>query len=788
MANENIFSTPKENTPSPANALKAMTQRRALQAQNRQALAEAKALERTLADGASIMETALAQSAKDAQRAATLENMAHQQGTRNVARGQIGLRQRIIRVGLIETRKKVLEELVYEAYWLDDAVKECTADQITDSIDNVMSYIDENFHGARVAESEYSPLLKNVSAVIEGVVEKAADRIYNAALESGEVDPEFELTDSEEEELDNKLGDLGRDEIVDLIRNKVASVVQDEKEKGQERAEMFKALDGEINSDGENPEGTDTEPTEGDGEVSAEEGTVVRNVDHCDINITCNCDDHEDDDDPMFQMTPAAESTFEDIMSGLVVTEGANWDTLKIYFSGLRKRASKMCKEGNKLYKDGKYSEAAKKFDECKDIFEDVQKRLVDVNDSIGATVISYFASFFTMFIPFVDAINTKGGASNLDLVDAYKDSTSWNQTKQYTIANCKKMIKYCEVMSKSCKNKGKSGGNNYKYSLESALTATATDVGYTSGEKNFAKMMENGQELHLVAEDPTWNDFKVCISMLSKKARDLILKGRSGCPECYWYAKDVMAELMKQISTANETVPVDVKQFVLASVIMIFAPIPSDEAIISRFGVSLGSPETQSASTEINWKTVSWADIMANIKTNLTSASDWCANKGDTEYKVIDNDKLNGSACPVSGKSSLAQKVATKQNQLLNQNIGGTLFEALTINAMQNCKTSAMESGMNVSEEDTEDAALVEALLHYTIFETLDTVGLYKFRIGDMGRLQKTLVRSVTEGTSPFETDKDKNGLKKVRINTKKMKQKKDINGKRTTDKVAEM
>lgn len=784
MANENVFVTPKENTPSPANALKAMTQRRAIQAQNRQALAEARALEKTLADGTSAMETALAQSAKDAQRATTLENMNYQQGTRNIARGQIGLRQRIIRVGMVETRKKVLEELVYEAYWLDDPVKECTADQITDSIENVMSYIDENFHGAKVSEGEYSPLLKNVGAVIEAVVGKASDRIYKAALESGEIDPEFELTDSEEEELDNKLGDLGRDEIVDLIRNKVASVVQDEKEKGQERAEMFKTLDGELNSNGEESGETDGNPEEGDGEVSAEEGTVVRNVDHCDINITCNCED----DDPMFQMTPAAESTFEDIMSGLVVTEGANWDTLKIYFSGLRKKASKLCKEGNNLYKDGKYNEAAKKFDECKDIFEDIQKRLVDVNDTIGATVISYFASFFTMFIPFVDAINTKGGASNLDLIDAYKDSTSWNQTKQYTIANCKKMIKYCDVMSKSCKNKGKGGGNNYKYSLESALTATTTDIGYTSGEKNFAKMMENGQELHLIAGDPTWNDFKVCISMLCKKARDLILKGKGGSLECYWYAKDVMAEIMKQISTAGENVPVDVKQFVLASVNMIFAPIPTDEAIISRFGVSIGSPETQSTSTEINWETVSWSDVMANIKTNLMSASDWCVNKGDTEYKIIDDDKLNGSECPVSGKSALAQQVAIKQNRLLNQNIGGTLFEALTINAMQHCKTSAMESKLNISEEDTEDAALIEALLYYTIFETLDTVGLYKFRMGDMNRLQKALVRSVTEGSSPFEMDKDKNGLKKVRINTKKMKQKKDINGKRATDKVAEM
>lgn len=634
MANENAFSTPRNNAPSPSAALNAVIQRRAMQAQNRQALAEAKELEKTLADGTAMMDAAVAQATKDAQRVTALENLAHQQGTRNIARGQIGMRQRIIKVGMEETRKKVLEELVYEAYWLDDPVKECTVNQITDSIEDVMGYVDENFRDARIAESDYSPLLKNVSLAIEQVVTKAAERIYKAALESGEVDPEFELTDSEEEELDTKLGDLGRDEIVDLIKTKVASVVQDEKQKGQERAEMFKALDGEINSDGGDTETGEGESTEDEGEVSTEEGTVVRNVDHCDINITnCKCEGG-DGDEPDY---PVVEPT----------------------------------------------------------------------------------------------------------------DKTA----------------------------------------LEAAITATSTNVGYTSGEKYFAKMLENGQALNLVAEDPTWNDFKVCISMLSKKARDLILKGRGGCPECYLYAKDIMTELMKQISTAGENVPVEVKQFVLASVNMIFAPIPGDEAIISRFGVSLGSPETQSASPAINWETVSWSDIMANIKTNLTSASDWCTNKGDTEYKVIDNDKLNDSECPVSGKSALAQKVAAKQNQLLNQNIGGTLFEALTINAIENCKSAAMESGTNVSDEDTEDAALVEALLYYTIFETLDTIGLYKFRMGDMGKLQRTLVRSVTEGSSPFGAGKDKKGLKKVRINTKKMKQKKDINGKPTSgDKVAEM
>lgn len=773
MANENVFSTPKESTPSPASALQAMIQRRALQAQNRQALAEAQALEKTLADGTAAMNAALEQSAKDTQKAVALESLAHQQGTRNIARRQIGLRQRIIAVGLTETRKKVLEELIYEAYWLDDAVKECTAEQITDSIENVMSYIDENFHGAKVAESNYSPLLKNVSAVIEGVVKKAADRICKAALESGDIDPDFELSDAEEDELDTKLGDLGRDEIVDLIRNKVASVVQDEKEKGQERSEMFKSLDGELNS----------EESEG-GETDGDE-----------------------------ELTDAEEAMLVGIRSGEITLEGATWDTLKVVFSDNKKKAKLAYNTAAKLAKNKRYSEAAKEYEKAKKIFKEMLDDVKSTDESMMSTVCSFLlsgwlehafiasiggpssaasitkvvctslSSVFGLMIPWTVISNIQTNEQN---IKKDKANHSTNDYKIHAIAALNTNIDACDAMIKECNKKSRENG---KGALEAAIAAVATESGYTPGERHFASMMKNGQELNLVAEDPTWNDFKVCISMLCKKARDLILKGRGGNTQCFYHAMNVMTDILKKISAAGENAPNDVKQFVLASTNLIFGPIPGDEAIISRFGVSLGSPETTSTNPEINWETVSWSDVEANVKTNIASASDWCYHKGLSVTMVVDDSKINQSKCPVSGKDSLAQKVAAKKNQLLNQGIGSSLFEALTISAIQNCKTAAMESGMNVSDEDTEDAALIEALLNYTIFETLDTIGLYNFRIGDMRTLQRTLVHSVTEGSSPFEKEKDKKGLNKVRINTRKMKQKRDINGNPSTnDKVAEM
>ena len=100
-----------------------------------------------------------------------------------------------------------------------------------------------------------------------------------------------------------------------------------------------------------------------------------------------------------------------------------------------------------------------------------------------------------------------------------------------------------------------------------------------------------------------------------------------------------------------------------------------------------------------------------------------------------------------------------------------------------------AMESSLNIGDEEVENAAMIESLLNYTILETLDTIGIYKFRTNDINSLRRAFVQSVSEGTSPFQKKTDKKGLKTVRINTRKMKQKKDISGNRSTnDKVAEM
>ena len=283
---------------------------------------------------------------------------------------------------------------------------------------------------------------------------------------------------------------------------------------------------------------------------------------------------------------------------------------------------------------------------------------------------------------------------------------------------------------------------------------------------------------------DPSWGEFKSCVSLLVKKAKNLIDRASmSKSCELYGCASCVIDELIKKFESVPEDIPGDVKHFVMGIIGMLYGCVPSDEVIISRFGKSMGSPNLMSSNPVIDFATVSWIDLLVNLKTNLTSIKNYCDTK--TCSDIIDNDTLNNSECPVSGKNSLASMIAIKQNRILNQNIGGSLFEAMMIGFINECSNIAMESSMNVDDATVENAALIETLMHYTVFETLDTLGIYKFRLGDINNIKKGFVRSVNEsatpinkaddlsGNTPKQTlglGKDKSGKKKIRIKTGKM------------------
>lgn len=590
---ESVFSTPRNQTKTADQMLESMIQKRNIQKQNMAAITEASKLEASTPDFTAILESSNLETEQNIARNAAMEGAYYKNGSKNIARAQLGMKQRLIQEGMSYVKGQVLGELIYECYWLDDPVKAATIDQIGDNINSVMGYIEENFGESKVAESKQSKLLKEMNTVIETVVKEAAERICKECAETDGAFPEFGLTDAEEEELDNKLIDLGRDEIVELIKDKVAAVVQDEKQKGIERAEMFDNIEKATSDENGNEEPVKTE---------AEEATLV--------------------------------------------------------------------------------------------------------------------------------------------------------------------------------------GNRSGKITLEGAFAEVATGSGYTANERHIASLMESGAPIALF-DDPTWGEFKAYVSMMSKKIKETLDKaGMSGGEQfkgIYATAKGLIEDFEDKLSGVPENIPGDVKTFVMAMVNIIYTAVPADEVIISKFGNPLGSPDLGSNNPAVDMATVSWTDLFVNIKTNLSSIKGYCDNK--ISHETIDDTDLNNSECPVTGKNSLAQKVAQQQSRIIARNMGGSLFEAMMIGALGTISKEAMESSSNVSGDDVEDAALIETLLNYTVFETLDTLGIYKFRMADYNEAKRHFMKPTMEadgdtgigsdGASAIIQGTDNSGKKLVRINTSKMKRK---------------
>lgn len=598
MANKRgVFSTERKPALTGDQMLEALTNKRATQMQNLRAMQEAKRLCDATPDFTKTLESSMQETERKLKNASMLENMTYANGNRNIGLARLGIKKRMVTEGIEYLKGKVLGEIIYESYWLDEPVKENAVEQIAETIEEMLSYIEESFKGSSVAETNYSPLMKNLKVVIEETAEKAANRICEDCKKDDTVYPDFNLTDAEEDEMDEKLVDLGKDELVDLIKSKVAQVVQDEKEKGQERADMFKEIDQMSTDVATNAEG-DTENGDS-GESSAAGETATANTDS----------------------SSTTEST------------------------------------------------------EC-------------------------------------------------------------------------------------------------KYPLGS--------VTYTANEVHIINLLESGVNVALF-DDPSWGEFKAYVSAMCKIIRVALNRGinranTNSQSEKYCRAKCLIEELEQKLSNVPETVPADVKEFIMAMVAIIYTAVPADSVIISRLGKPIGSPDLVSASPAVNFTTISWQDLFVNIKTNFASIKDYCVDQM-SDGTITQND-INGSDCPVSGKNSLAQLVTTSQTRALTKSIGGSLFEAMMLGCISESSRVAMESNLQINDGEVENAALIESVLTYTVFETLDTMGIYKFRMGDINVMKQHFMKPISEGSTSqiLSHGKGKKGLKKVRINTKKLKNKKNV------------
>ena len=162
------------------------------------------------------------------------------------SRAAIGLESRLYESGCKEMFNETIFEMVYNACWIDDVVKENTLHAMYESFNNVIETLNTN--GITVnMESDVSPLIKNIRMAVNEACAKAAHRIVKDDCISGACakdinDIDFSMNQDELDELANSLSDLGKEDIEELVKSKVLAVVQDERAKGAEKAAEIEAI------------------------------------------------------------------------------------------------------------------------------------------------------------------------------------------------------------------------------------------------------------------------------------------------------------------------------------------------------------------------------------------------------------------------------------------------------------------------------------------------------------------------------------------------------------------
>ena len=201
----------------------------------------------------------------------------------------VTLENRLYEEGRKEIFNQVIFEMVYNACWVDAVVKEATIQSMYDTFNEVVETLLTNDIFVDMT-GNVSKYIEHVHSAVNEVCKKAATRISSEAMMSKnhvnskeEIENmfHFDLNDDESTELDNKLADLGKEDIEQLVKSKVLAVVQDEKSKGQAKADEIASIkselaatdnddvvsDDEINVDnGENPEDTEEDTPMDDSE------------------------------------------------------------------------------------------------------------------------------------------------------------------------------------------------------------------------------------------------------------------------------------------------------------------------------------------------------------------------------------------------------------------------------------------------------------------------------------------------------------------------------------------
>lgn len=164
----------------------------------------------------------------------------------------VGVMNKLGQEGKSVIFKEILFELFNKSLYLDDDFKIQKESNLRELINQ---YVDKK-GGYAFLESAFkltkSPLLKNIISVCENIVTTVTRRKLQEIRE-GNTDINsirFEMNDDEIEELNYEKEKISIDELADLVRKKVLTVIQDERSRQQREEELYSDLEKQALEEG----------------------------------------------------------------------------------------------------------------------------------------------------------------------------------------------------------------------------------------------------------------------------------------------------------------------------------------------------------------------------------------------------------------------------------------------------------------------------------------------------------------------------------------------------------
>lgn len=163
-----------------------------------------------------------------------------------------------------ELFKSTLFEMAFNACWVDDEFKFENIQEMYKLFEEVVQTLDD----CGIKKLQEGKFIEGCRSAVYETCRKASARLAKECKDKELTEIDFDLSEDEEEELDNKLSDLGKDEIEELVKKKVLTVIQDEKniaaKKKSEMDELNQELDNDDDMDDidDEDEDSDEQPSE----------------------------------------------------------------------------------------------------------------------------------------------------------------------------------------------------------------------------------------------------------------------------------------------------------------------------------------------------------------------------------------------------------------------------------------------------------------------------------------------------------------------------------------------